>query len=209
MSRFRSVIINGVWKEYWIYWRLVQTTGTTHTSNYNNIPNLQTLQITTSPAKPFPACYVLTSCSLATASNGGDSSASSAQVLPAISSGTLLTLLITFRQEPCRKHSFHCCSPTIFWFHYIYKKPSHATIYCKYFTQHVSASFGHLPVLLNIYVYATGCSDIEWNILIVASVFVAVGTCLPNLCHAVYISSGSTFRPSGVMSQYTYKEFHP
>jgi hypothetical protein len=31
---------------------------------------------------------------------------------------------------------------------YIYK-PSHSTIYCKYFTQHVSASFGHPQVLLN------------------------------------------------------------
>jgi hypothetical protein len=49
---------------------------------YRATANLHTLQFTTAPAKPFPACCVLTSCSLATASNSGDSSASRAQVLP-------------------------------------------------------------------------------------------------------------------------------
>jgi hypothetical protein len=50
-------------------------------SIYNAIANLRTLQIATAPAKSFPACYVLTSRSLATASNSGDSSASRAQVI--------------------------------------------------------------------------------------------------------------------------------
>jgi hypothetical protein len=37
------------------------------TSNYGTTANLHTLQITRAPAKLFPACYVLTSRSLATA----------------------------------------------------------------------------------------------------------------------------------------------
>jgi hypothetical protein len=36
------------------------------TSNYSAIANLHNLQITTAPTKPFPACFVLTSRSLAT-----------------------------------------------------------------------------------------------------------------------------------------------
>jgi hypothetical protein len=36
-------------------------------SNYSAIANLHTIQIATAPAKPFPAYYVLTSLSLATA----------------------------------------------------------------------------------------------------------------------------------------------
>jgi hypothetical protein len=51
------------------------------TSNYSAVANPQTLQTTTAPAKSFPDCCVLTSRSLATASNSGDSSASRAQVL--------------------------------------------------------------------------------------------------------------------------------
>jgi hypothetical protein len=50
------------------------------TSNYSAIDNLHNSQITTAPAKPFPVCWCLTSCSL-TASNSGDSSASSGQIL--------------------------------------------------------------------------------------------------------------------------------
>jgi hypothetical protein len=42
---------------------------------------LHNSQITTAPTKPFPACCVFTSLSLATASNSGDSSASRARVL--------------------------------------------------------------------------------------------------------------------------------
>jgi hypothetical protein len=51
------------------------------TSNYRATANLHTLQITTAPAKPFLACCVLTSSSLATDPNSEDSSASRAQVL--------------------------------------------------------------------------------------------------------------------------------
>jgi hypothetical protein len=70
-----------------------------------------------------------TSRSLATASNSGDFSVSRAQVacrarlncqsstnnwqLPTSNSGTRLTLLITFRQEPHRKQLFHYYSPTV------------------------------------------------------------------------------------------------
>jgi hypothetical protein len=97
-------------------------------SNYSAIGDRDTLQITTTPAKYFPAFCVLTSRSLATASNNGDPSASRAQVflsqpplqnscqfpqLPTVNSGTRLTLLIIFRHEPHRKHCFHCYSPTV------------------------------------------------------------------------------------------------
>jgi hypothetical protein len=51
-------------------------------SNYNAIADVHTLQIITAHAKHFPACCVLTSRSLATASNTGDSSATRAQVFP-------------------------------------------------------------------------------------------------------------------------------
>jgi hypothetical protein len=72
------VTIDGVWIRYWIYWPLTPL-RTTH--NYSSTANLHTLQFTTAPAKPFPACCILTGCSLETASNSGDFSASLAQVL--------------------------------------------------------------------------------------------------------------------------------
>jgi hypothetical protein len=51
------------------------------TSNYSATANLQHSQITTAPAKIFAACCVFNSRSLATASSGGDSSASRAHVI--------------------------------------------------------------------------------------------------------------------------------
>jgi hypothetical protein len=48
---------------------------------YSATTNLHTSQFTTAPAKPFPACYVLTIRSLSVASNLGDSSAYRTQVL--------------------------------------------------------------------------------------------------------------------------------
>jgi hypothetical protein len=51
------------------------------TRNYSATAHLHALLFTTATAKPFTACCVLTSRSLATASNSGDSSASRAQVL--------------------------------------------------------------------------------------------------------------------------------
>jgi hypothetical protein len=52
------------------------------TNNYRTAVNLNNSQITTAPAKHFPACYVFSSRSLATASNSGGSSISRIQVLP-------------------------------------------------------------------------------------------------------------------------------
>jgi hypothetical protein len=49
-------------------------------SNCSAAANLHNLQITTASSKPFPACCVFTSRSLATASNSKDSSASRTQV---------------------------------------------------------------------------------------------------------------------------------
>jgi hypothetical protein len=51
------------------------------TSTYSVTANVHNSRITTASTKPFPACCGITNCSLATASNSGDSSASHAQVL--------------------------------------------------------------------------------------------------------------------------------
>jgi hypothetical protein len=48
---------------------------------YSTTANLHNSQITTAPAKPFPARYIFTSRSVATASNSGVFSASRAQDL--------------------------------------------------------------------------------------------------------------------------------
>jgi hypothetical protein len=65
----------------WIYWTRLGTA-----SNYSATTNLHTLQITTAPAKPFSACCVLISRSLAVASNSGDSPVSCAHVVPSTDS---------------------------------------------------------------------------------------------------------------------------
>jgi hypothetical protein len=52
-----------------------------NTNNYRATSNLHNSRITIALAKPFPACCVLISHSLATASNNGDSSALRAQFL--------------------------------------------------------------------------------------------------------------------------------
>jgi hypothetical protein len=46
------------------------------TSSYSTVADLHNLQITTAPVKPFLRCCIFTSCSLATASNSGNSSVS-------------------------------------------------------------------------------------------------------------------------------------
>jgi hypothetical protein len=69
--------IDGVWISELIYWPLTHTTR-----KYNQLQHhryLHNLQITTAPGKPFPACCVFTSLSLATAPDNGDFSASRAQ----------------------------------------------------------------------------------------------------------------------------------
>jgi hypothetical protein len=66
------------------------------TSNYSATANLHNSQMTTAPAKPFPACCVSTSRSLAMASNSGDSSDSRSRVLspqPPMQNWTELTEL--------------------------------------------------------------------------------------------------------------------
>jgi hypothetical protein len=80
-------------------------------SNYSATAHLHNSQITTAPAKPLPAFGILTSRSLATASNSGDSSVSRAQVLsskpPVQNSTELITrtvLAINSRHGPHRKH---------------------------------------------------------------------------------------------------------
>jgi hypothetical protein len=64
---------------------------TTITSNYSAFANLHTLQITTAPAKFSPACCVLISRSLITASNSGNSSACALRC--SLNDGSLKTVL--------------------------------------------------------------------------------------------------------------------
>jgi hypothetical protein len=61
-------------------------------SNYSSIANLHTLQITRAPAKPFPACCVFTSRSLATAPN---STTARAELSSTVNS-TITPLLLSF-----------------------------------------------------------------------------------------------------------------
>jgi hypothetical protein len=88
------------------------------TSKYSATTDLRNSQITTAPAKPFSACSIFTSHSLATASNSGDPSASGAKVLslqPFVQNSLnwLCPLLITSQHGPRRNPHFHCCSPTV------------------------------------------------------------------------------------------------
>jgi hypothetical protein len=66
------------------------------TSNYSATVNLHNSQITTAPAKPFLA-YVLTSRSLAIASNSGNSSAPRAQNLSRTELSTNPTVCLKHR----------------------------------------------------------------------------------------------------------------
>jgi hypothetical protein len=70
----------GFWIGNWIYRpeigfidHLYTQLGTE--SNYSATANLHNSQITTASANPFPACYVFTGLSQATASNNGETSA--------------------------------------------------------------------------------------------------------------------------------------
>jgi hypothetical protein len=80
VNSWGCVTMDGVWIEWLDVLRLYTLLETK--SNYSAIANHHNSQFTTAPAKPFPACCVFTSRSLATASNSVDSSASRAQVLP-------------------------------------------------------------------------------------------------------------------------------
>jgi hypothetical protein len=83
-------------------------------SNYSATSDLHTLQLITTPAKPFPTCFVFNGRPLVTASNSGNSAVTRAQDLvttarieilsiPSISV-TRLPLFITFLYESHRKH---------------------------------------------------------------------------------------------------------
>jgi hypothetical protein len=79
LSRFRGDYRRGM--DLWID---LMTTYTHHSELQvlnNPIADFHTSHIITAPVKPFPACCVLTSRSLAAASNSGDSSTSRPQVL--------------------------------------------------------------------------------------------------------------------------------
>jgi hypothetical protein len=89
------------------------------TSNYSSTANRHNSQITTVPAKPFPACCVFISRSLALASNSGDSSAlraqlPSSQILVQNSLGRpmcLQDLLCTDHVEVLRFQQYlYCCA---------------------------------------------------------------------------------------------------
>jgi hypothetical protein len=92
LSCSMCVTIDGVWIGEWIYWPLIHTT-----QNYTQLQRHHwSPQITIPLARPFPACCVLSSHSLAMASNSGNSLGSCAQVLssqPPIQNSTELTWL--------------------------------------------------------------------------------------------------------------------
>jgi hypothetical protein len=103
-KRHSFLYCNVVWvtrlgMDWWMDLLTTYTHPLRTTSNYSAIANLHNSQITTATAEPYPACCVFTSCSLATASNSGDHSASHAQVLPV-------------RQISC---SWTVCFPQLSW----------------------------------------------------------------------------------------------
>jgi hypothetical protein len=116
------VTIDGVWIGEWIYWPLIPLDSELQTITAPLL--ISTIHKSTQHSLSlFSACCVFTRHSLATATNSAYSSASRAHVVPSptpvqnclllISSGTRMTLLITSRHEPHRKHRFHCYSPKI------------------------------------------------------------------------------------------------
>jgi hypothetical protein len=137
------------------------------TGNYSAIVNIHDLRITTAPAKPFPASCVLTSRSLATASNRFFNF----KVLP--SSTLVQNYLPSIPSTKLDRHLF-LVSP---------EKPK-----C---TEHSA-----LPNL-NSLLLRSLCADrientVPNNLFIVDCVSVAAETCLPSRCLAVYVSSGPT-----------------
>jgi hypothetical protein len=80
------------------------------TSNYRVTDDLHNSEITTAPAKTFPACCVFTNRSLETASNGGKSSASRAQV-PSSQTPVqnCLTTDIDKAETLCFQQQLYCC----------------------------------------------------------------------------------------------------
>jgi hypothetical protein len=85
------------------------TTRLETASNYSAIANLHNSEITTAPVKPFPACFVYTSCSLVTASKSGDPSVSTLKSsLHSLPYKTDLVspvlFLITPQHGPSREH---------------------------------------------------------------------------------------------------------
>jgi hypothetical protein len=164
------VTIDEVWTGYGFIGHIHTPLGTT--SNYNAIANL------TPPAKPFPACCVLTSCPLVTSSNSGDSSAYRAQVLPS-------TTLV------------HNCLPPLL------SLPCIVQLHIALNFRIELPTLNSLSRFLNYYQLAWGPRYIAsgWtqqktafpnNPSIVACVFVAAGTCLPRHCLAIDVHSGST-----------------
>jgi hypothetical protein len=84
------------------------------TSNYSVTAHLHSSEFTTAHTKPFPACCVFTSRSLAAASNSGGFSASRAQVLlSTVNSGTLNPIL-SCKCQLSRHHLFSIIISIIF-----------------------------------------------------------------------------------------------
>jgi hypothetical protein len=151
-------------------WILDLLTPLGTTRNYSAAVNLHTLQITTAPAKAIPACCVLTSRSLAAASNSGYSSASRAQVLlsqPPVQSSTALSSssvisLHFFRYIIAALPTYHCSPSEISLQSFRYNASLLATYHCS--PSEISLHFfGHIIAVLPRYCYtsSSGCHHIS------------------------------------------------
>jgi hypothetical protein len=100
LLRFRGVTLDGVLIGYWIYWHHSELQVITAPPLISSLYSL--LQ---HPLSLFPACYVLTSRSLSTASSSGDCSASRSQVLL---SQPPLQNSCKFPQSRSAKSKSHC-----------------------------------------------------------------------------------------------------
>jgi hypothetical protein len=111
------VTIDVVWIGEWIYWPFLHMTQSTN--NYSATTNLHNSQTPTTSTKPFSACCVFTSHSLAMASNSEDSLASQTQAIASWPSSCnwnhtpnfWLYNISTWTTEKTPR--FHCCGPTV------------------------------------------------------------------------------------------------
>jgi hypothetical protein len=160
--------------------------GTT-SSYYSATADLYTSQFTTAPAKPFPACCVLISRSLATASNGGDSSPFRAQVL--LSQPPVQTSLSIHCQ--LSNSSIQFSVATAKYLAAISSLLSNCHLKRLSYPLSIITSAGLGFSLYSLGMDATE-NTVSYSYSVVACVFFAAVTCLPSLCIAVNFTSGST-----------------
>jgi hypothetical protein len=155
-------------------------------SNYSATANLHNSQITTALAKHFPACYVLTRRSLATASNREDFSASRSQVLfsqPPVQNSC------QFPQSQLKTVNSGILNPVLCCNYQLSRCHFFSVIFDRRFSTNSQLAWDPRYIASGQTQQKTPFPN---NPPVVASVFVAAGSCLPSRCLAINVCSGST-----------------